>query len=68
VLLKKHYTGFRILDEGLSFLVAAFLYGPTQWNEPFYWQQLHFLLQLTAVIAVNNVEACRERNQSSWLK
>jgi hypothetical protein len=68
VLVKKHYTGIGFLDQGLSFLVAAFLYGPTGWNEPFYWQQLHFLLQFTAVLTVTNVEACRERNQGSWLK
>ncbi|CAN9393892.1 unnamed protein product [Alternaria alternata] len=68
VSLKKHYTGIRILDEGLSFLVAAFLYGPTGWSETFYWQQLHFLLQITPLLAVHGVEACRERNQGSWVK
>lgn len=66
--LKKHYTGVGPLDDMLSFLVAAFLYGPTGWNEVFYWQQLHFLLQITASIVVMNVEACRERNRASWLK
>ena len=68
VSLKKHYTGIRILDEGLSFLVAAFLYGPIGWSETFYWQQLHFLLQITPLLAVHGVEACRERNQGSWVK
>ena len=66
--IKKHFTGVVPLDEGLSFLVAAFLYGPTAWNEAFYWQQLHFLVQITTLIAVMNVEACRERNRGSWLK
>ncbi|KAF1851044.1 uncharacterized protein K460DRAFT_302760 [Cucurbitaria berberidis CBS 394.84] len=65
---KKHYTGIKPLDEMLSFLVAAFLYGPTGWNEVFYWQQLHFLVQITAIVAIMNVEACRERNRGSWLK
>jgi hypothetical protein len=68
VLLKKDYTGVRLVDEGLSFLVAAFLSGPMRWNEPFYWQQLYFLIQLTALITINNVEAYRQRNQNSWLK
>lgn len=66
--IKKRYTGIGPLDEGLSFLVAAFMYGPTGWNEPFYWLQLHFLVQITAIIAIMNVEACRERNRGSWLK
>ncbi|KAL1793576.1 hypothetical protein ACET3X_008558 [Alternaria dauci] len=68
VALKKHYTGLRILDEGLSFLVTAFLYGPTGWSETFYWQQLHFLFQITPVLAVHGVEAYRGRNQNSWIK
>jgi hypothetical protein len=66
--LKKDFTGIRHLDEGLAFLVSAFVYGPTRWNETFYWQQIHFLLQITVLIAIMNVEACRERNQRSWLK
>lgn len=65
---KKYYTGIGPLDEMLSFLVAAFLYGPTGWNEAFYWQQLHFLGQIAPIIAIMNVEACREKHQSSWLK
>ena len=65
---KKHYTGLGFLDEGLSFLVAAFLPGPTAWNESFYWQQFHFLHQITPILAIMNVEACRERNRGSWLK
>ena len=68
VLIKKNFTGIKMLDEGISFLVIAFLYGPTTWNEPFYWQQFHFLFQITSLIAIMNVEACRERNQGSWLK
>jgi hypothetical protein len=65
--IKKDFTGIRMLDEGLSFLVVAFLYGPTKWNEHFYWQQFHFLFQITSLIAIMNVEACRERHQGSWL-
>lgn len=65
---KQHFTGVKPLDDGLSFLVAAFIYGPTGWNEALYWQQLHFLCQIAGMIAIMNVEACRERNQSSWLK
>ncbi|KAH7390480.1 hypothetical protein BKA66DRAFT_413852 [Pyrenochaeta sp. MPI-SDFR-AT-0127] len=66
--IKKHYTGIAPLDGMVSFLVAAFVYGPTGWNEPFFWQQLHFLVQITPMIAVLNVEACRERNRGSWVK
>jgi hypothetical protein len=68
VAIKKHYTGLKPLDEGLSFLVSAFLPGSAGWNETFYWQQLHFLIQIAVVIAVMNVEACRERNRGSWVK
>lgn len=66
--IKKDFTGLRYLDEGLSFLVSAFLPGSAGWNEAFYWQQFHFLMQLTTIIAILNVEACRERNRGSWLK
>jgi hypothetical protein len=66
--LKKDYTGIHYLDQGLAFLVLAFVYGPTSWNEPLYWQQTHFLFQFTVLLAIMNVEACRERNQGSWLK
>lgn len=63
-----HYTGLKALDEGLSFLVTAFLPGSAGWNETYYWQQVHFLTQITTLIAIMNVEACRVRNQGSWLK
>ncbi|KAI4928960.1 hypothetical protein J4E85_005582 [Alternaria conjuncta] len=66
--IKKDYTGIHLVDEGLSFLVAAFLAGPMRWNEPYYWQQLYFLIQISALVTINNVEAYRQRNQNSWLK
>jgi hypothetical protein len=66
--IKKHYTGLTALDEGLSFLVTAFIPGSAGWNEAWYWQQVHFLIQLTPIIAMMNVEACRGRNKGSWLK
>lgn len=66
--IKIDYTGLKVLDEGLSFLVTAFLPGSAGWNEVFYWQQFHFLLQITGLVAIMNVEACRERNRGSWLK
>jgi len=65
---KKDYTGLALIDEGLSFLVTVFLSGPAGWNETFYWQQFHFLIQITGLIAIMNVEACRERNSGSWIK
>ena len=65
---KKTYTGIGAVDGALSLMVAGFLYGAAGWNETFYWQQLHFLVQITSIIAVMNVEACRERNRGSWLK
>jgi len=68
VKIRKDYLGIKPVDESLSFLVTAFLYGPTKWNEAFYWQQVHFLGQLAVAVAIMNVEACRERNQGSWLK
>lgn len=66
--IKKGYIGIQHLDEGLALLVTAFVFGPLRHNEAFYWQQIHFLIQITPIIAIMNVEACRERNQASWLK
>jgi hypothetical protein len=66
--MKKDFTGLKIFDEGISLLVAAFLPGAAGWNEAAYWQQFHFLLQITPIIAIMNVEACRERNQGSLIK
>jgi len=34
--IKKYFGGMKALDEGLSFLITAFIYGPTKWNESFY--------------------------------
>ena len=66
--IKRDFTGIKLLDEGLAFLVVAFIFGPTKWNETFFWQQFHFLFQITSLIAIMNVEACRNRNQGSLLK
>ncbi|KAH7386911.1 hypothetical protein DE146DRAFT_187079 [Phaeosphaeria sp. MPI-PUGE-AT-0046c] len=66
--IKKNFTGLTYLDEGLSFLVTAFLSGSAGWNEAAYWQQFHFLLQFTTIVAITTLEACRERHQRSWLK
>jgi len=66
--IKKNYTGLGLLDEGISFLVTAFMPGAAGWNETFYWQQVHFLLQFGVMGAIMNVEACRERNRGSVLK
>ena len=66
--LKKHYTGIGMVDEVLSLLVAVFIYGPAGWNNVFFWQEVHFLIQISAVIAVMSVEACRGRNSGSWAK
>lgn len=68
VTIVKHYTGLKPVDEVIALLVSAFMPGAAGWNEAFYWQQFHFLVQISAIIAVLNVEACRERNQGSWLK
>jgi hypothetical protein len=62
------YTGLTFLDQGLSFLVTAFLPAAAGWNEAAYWHLFHFLPQLTPFIAITTIEACRERNQGSWLK
>jgi hypothetical protein len=65
--IENNFTGLGFLDQGLAFLVTAFLPGSAGWNEAYYWQQFHFLPQLTPFIAIMTVEACRERNQGSWL-
>jgi hypothetical protein len=66
--IEKNYTGLKIIDELLALLVTAFLPATTGWNEAAYWQEFHFLLQIMPIIAIMNVEACRERNQKSWIK
>ncbi|KAH7074674.1 hypothetical protein BKA63DRAFT_319137 [Paraphoma chrysanthemicola] len=68
VVIKKSYTGLGPVDEVLKLLVTAFLPGAARWNEPAFWQQFHFLLQIAPMIAVMNIEACRERNRGSWIK
>lgn len=65
--LKTDYTGIKFHDIGLAFLVSAFVFGPPRWNEALYWQQIHFLPQLAPVIAIMNVEACRNGNRGKWL-
>jgi hypothetical protein len=55
--IKKHYTDLPFLDEWLSFLVSAFIPGTGGLNEAWYWQQMHFLIQLTPTIATINFEA-----------
>lgn len=62
--MRTHYTGIEAIDNGLLFLVAAFVAGPLAWDEGVRLHQLHFLVQFFAVIAVWNVEACRARH--SW--
>ena len=68
VVIKITYTHLKPVDEVLSFLVAAFLPGTAGWDEVFYWQQVHFLVQIGSLLAIMNVEACRTRNSGSWLK
>lgn len=64
----KSYTGIGQVDQVLATLVTAFMPGTAGWDETFYWQQFHFISQIAGLIAVMNVEACRERNSGSWLK
>ncbi|KAF2124262.1 hypothetical protein P153DRAFT_302912 [Dothidotthia symphoricarpi CBS 119687] len=66
VAIKKHFTGIGPLDNGLSFLVTAFITGSAKLHEPFYWNQVHFIIQFMATIVVMNVEACRERHRGRW--
>ncbi len=66
--IKKNYTGLKPVDDILALLVTVFLSGPAGWNEEFYWQQWYFLMQVVPIVAVMNVEACRERNRPSWIK
>ncbi|KAI0406516.1 hypothetical protein F4802DRAFT_101952 [Xylaria palmicola] len=62
--MRTRYTGVEAIDQGVLFLVAAFVAGPLGWDKGVRLQQLHFLVQFFAVIAVWNVEACRRRH--SW--
>jgi hypothetical protein len=65
---KKTFIGISVIDEGLSFLVSAFIGGAAGWNKSFFLLQVHFLISIGAQIAVMNVEACRERNRGRWLR
>ncbi|KAI1331824.1 hypothetical protein F5Y16DRAFT_244516 [Xylariaceae sp. FL0255] len=59
--LREHYTGIEAIDF-FRYLVTAFIAGPLGWDEGVRVQQLHFLVQFFAVVAVWNVEGCRGRN------
>lgn len=60
--MRTRYTGIEAVDSALLFLVAAFVAGPLGWDNGVRLQQLHFLVQFFGVIAVWNIEACRQRH------
>ncbi|KAI0911243.1 hypothetical protein F4823DRAFT_586459 [Ustulina deusta] len=60
--MRTRYTGIEAVDSALLFLVAAFVAGPLGWDHGVRLQQLHFLVQFFGVIAVWNIEACRQRH------
>lgn len=61
--IRTRYTGIAAIDS-IYWLVAAFVAGPLSWDEGVRVQQMHFLVQFFAVVAIWNVEACRVRH--SW--
>ncbi|KAI0108381.1 hypothetical protein F4814DRAFT_55859 [Daldinia grandis] len=56
------YTGIKVVDEMVKFLVVAFLEGTAGWDVGVRVQQAYFLLQWFAVVCVWGVEANRRRN------
>ncbi len=60
--LRTIYTGLPPLDDGLSFLVAAFMNGAAAWDGGFFVLLVYFLLSFFAIVAIWAVESCRERN------
>jgi hypothetical protein len=61
--IRTHYTGIAAIDF-IYPLVAAFIAGPLGWDEGVRVHQMHFFVQLFAIVAIWNVEACRVRH--SW--
>ncbi|KAK4445402.1 hypothetical protein QBC34DRAFT_413167 [Podospora aff. communis PSN243] len=66
--LKTAYTRISSVDNVLSMLVAAFIPGSAGWLPEFQAQQIYFLAQFSAMVAVMTVESHRVRNQGRWIR
>jgi hypothetical protein len=61
--LRTTYTGIAPVDQGLSFLVAAFMNAASGWDAGFFVFLGYFLFSFFAVLAIWAIESCRERNR-----
>lgn len=60
--LRTTYTGITLLDNGLAFLVAAFMNGAAGWDRGFFVLLVYFLLSFFPIVAIWAIESCRKRN------
>lgn len=60
--LRESFSGFAVVDVGLSYLVSAFLPGVAGWDEAFRIQQIYFLISFFPIITIWSVEAGRKGN------
>ncbi|ETS75493.1 hypothetical protein PFICI_12437 [Pestalotiopsis fici W106-1] len=65
--IKQTYTGVEAIDFVFRWLVPAFIAGPAGYDQGVRLQQIHFLVNFFAVVAIWNVEASRQRNRGSAL-
>ena len=61
--LRTEYSGIGRLDQGLAFLVVAFMPAAAEFDRAFYLQALHFLVVFFPAVAIWAVESCRKRNE-----
>lgn len=67
IVLRRSYTGIDVLDQGLTFLVAAFLPGAAGINRAFQIQQIYFLFSFAPILGVWSIEAARGRNSGALI-
>ncbi|ETI28353.1 hypothetical protein G647_00802 [Cladophialophora carrionii CBS 160.54] len=60
--LRTTYTGIAPVDQGLTFLVTAFMNAASGWDAGFFVFLGYFLVSFFAILTVWAVESCRERN------
>jgi hypothetical protein len=66
--LKTTYTWISPVDYLVSMLVAAFVPGSAGWLPAFQLQQIYFLAQFSAVVAIMTVESHRVKNQGRLIR
>lgn len=61
ITIRKQYTGIEVIDQGLQFLVVAFISGPAAVEDRIWYQQFHFLAGFAPTLGILTIESCRKR-------